>query len=175
MITLMKTTLQDLRLLSDMLGNDLKSIDKDFEKSRYLCAWAHSQWRHSGFNTPLKGDPVSILSEAKGGKRFRCVEYSILLQAVMCTVKVRARVLYLRTKDVENRKVGAGHVVVEAFAEAHKKWIMFDPQNNAYPEGEGTPLNALELGVALENAPESVNFRGIGKYFRRKYMDFIQP
>ncbi len=166
-----------LEQLSDMSGIDLKLIDTydDFEKSKYLCAWAHSQWRHNGFNTPLRGDPLSILSEAREGKRFRCVEYSILLQAIMCAAGIRGRVLYLRTEDVENRKVGAGHVVVESFSEIHKKWIMLDPQNNAYAEAEGIPLNALELGMTLENAPESVSFPGIGRYFRKKYIQFIQP
>ena len=166
-----------LKQLSDTSGIDLKLIDEDddYEKSKYLCAWAHSQWRHNGSNTPVRGDPLSILSEARGGKRFRCVEYSILLQAIMCVAEIRGRVLYLRTKDVENTKVGAGHVVVESFSEIHKKWIMFDPQTNAYAEAEGIPLNALELGMSLKNAPESVSFPGIGRYFRKKYMRFIQP
>jgi hypothetical protein len=166
-----------LKQLSDRSGNDLKFIDmsNDFEKSKYLCAWAHSQWQHNGYNTPFREDPVSILSEAKEGKRFRCVEYSIILHAILCTVGIKGRVLYLRTEDVESRKIGAGHVVVEAFTEMQKKWIMFDPQNNAYAEAEGMPLNALELGMALENAPESVSFPGKGRYFRNKYIQFIRP
>ena len=93
----------------------------------------------------------------------------------MCVAGIMGRVLYLRTEDVENRKVGAGHVVVESFSEIHKKWIMLDPQNNAYAEAEGIPLNALELGITLKNAPESVSFPGKGRYFRKKYIQFIRP
>ncbi len=165
-----------LKQLSDMSGIDLKFIDikNDFMKSKSFCSWVHSQWRHSGSNIPLRGDPVSILTEAKEGDRFRCVEYSILLHGILCTAGIRGRVLYLRTADVENRKIGAGHVVVESFTEIHKKWVMFDPQNNVYAEVDGIPLNAFELGQVLENAPDSVGIPGMGRFFRKKYISFIQ-
>ena len=114
--------------LSEMSGIDLKFIDmkNDFMKSKSFCSWVHSQWRQSGLNIPLREDPVSIHTEAKEGERFRCVEYSILLHGILCTAGIRGRVLYLRTGAVENRKIGAGHVVVESFTEIHKKWVMFD-------------------------------------------------
>ena len=66
-------------------------------------------------------------------------------------------------------------MVVESYSEIHKEWIMVDSQNNAYAEAEGIPLNALEVGITLENAPESVSFQGIGRFFRKKYTTRIQP
>lgn len=166
-----------LKQLADMSGIDLKFSEKqnDFEKSKTLCEWAHSQWRHSGWNEPLKGDPASILTQAREGEKFRCVEYSILLHGILCAAGIKGRVIYLRTEDVETRKIGAGHVVVEAFSKMHKKWIMFDPQNNVHAGIGGTPLNALELGMTLENKPDSVYFPNIGGFFRKKYIRFIQP
>ena len=85
----------------------------------------------------------------------------------MYAARIMGRVLYLHAEDVENRKVGADHVVIESFSEMHKKWIMLDPQNNAYAEAKGIPLNALELGMTLENVPESVSFPNIGRSFRK--------
>jgi len=157
------------------MGNGEARFHDDFEKSTFLCYWTSSQWRHSGSNVPLQEDPVWILKQARNGERFRCVEYSVVLHGILCAAGIRSRVLYLRTVDVETRKFGAGHVVVEAYILKYKKWVMFDPQNNVYAVAYETPLNALELAVALENEPAAVTFPTIGKLMRKKYVKFIQP
>jgi hypothetical protein len=166
--------LEDLSGLAGIGREELKSHD-DMEKAAFLCHWTSSQWRHSGSNVPLRGDPVSILNQARSGERFRCVEYSIVMHGILCTAGIIGRVLYLRTADVETRKSGAGHVVVEAYIEKYRKWVMFDPQNDVYAVDRETPLNALELALALENGPDSVEFPTIGRLLRKKYKKFIQP
>lgn len=162
--------------LAELSGIDFRELERldDLEKAVKLCSWAHSRWAHSGINLPEREDPVVILSEAKQGQRFRCVEYSILLHAVLCIAMIRSRVIYLRTADVETRKSGAGHVVVEAYIREYKRWVMFDPQNNAYATKDGIPINSLELGLNLENDPESISFPTIAKLLRRRYIKFIQ-
>ena len=166
--------LEELSSLAAISQREAKFHD-DMEKAAFLCYWTSSQWRHSGSNVPLRGDPVSILNQARNGERFRCVEYSIVLHSILCTAGIIGRVLYLRTADVETRKLGAGHVVVEAYIERYKKWVMFDPQNNVYAVADEIPLNALELALDLENIPESVEFPTIGRFMRKRYIKFIQP
>ncbi|MHB1440362.1 MAG: transglutaminase-like domain-containing protein [Cuniculiplasma sp.] len=165
-----------IQRLEELSGVDFRNLDryKDLEKAIKLCSWVHSKWTHSGTNLPERGDPITILLEAKCGKRFRCVEYSTLLHAVLTIGRIRSRVIYLRSADVETRKSGAGHVVVEAFIREHMRWVMFDPQINVYATKDGIPISSLELGVSLENDPESISFPTIGKFMRRRYIKFIK-
>ena len=51
----------------------------DYEKVQAVCHWVRSRWEHNGNNEPKKNDAISILQEAEQGKRFRCVEYSVVL------------------------------------------------------------------------------------------------
>jgi hypothetical protein len=139
--------------------------------------WTHSRWRHNGWNQPEKSDAISILQEAEAGKNFRCVEYGIVLAAVLNSVGIPARILGLRTKDVETRKSGAGHVVTEAYLPDLRKWILLDGQTNKIPIMKGIPLNAVELNLALNNHPKQVQFSNVygickGKTTRR-YIDWI--
>ena len=58
----------------------------DLERVEKLCHWVHGLWKHNGRNMPKKSDPISIIEEAKTGKRFRCVEYSIVLSACLNSI-----------------------------------------------------------------------------------------
>lgn len=134
----------------------LHGVNDDFEKANIITNWVHNQWKHSGWNEPSVPEPIQILKEAKAGKKFRCVEYSIVLQAALNCNNLKSLVLYLRTQDVETRKSGAGHVVVECYLESVRRWVMFDPQTNVHSEKNDIPLNAVELQRELSLFPEEV-------------------
>ncbi|HTH49573.1 MAG TPA: transglutaminase-like domain-containing protein [Candidatus Limnocylindria bacterium] len=121
----------------------------DFQKVQKLTAWAHGLWKHNGDNEPARNDALSILQEAREGRNFRCVEYSVVLAAALNAVGVPARVLWLRTADVETRPSGAGHVVVEAYLADRRRWILADGQYDAIPVLKDEPVNAIELQAAL--------------------------
>jgi hypothetical protein len=112
-------------------------------------------WSHNGWNEPVKSDPVSILEEVKAGKNFRCVEYAIVAAGFLNASGIPARVVNLRTYDMETRKVNAGHVVVECFSRTFDKWIMLDPQAGIVPirgtavAGRGIPLSIVEFQQAI--------------------------
>ena len=89
--------------------------ETDLEKIRAVNAWVHGLWRHHGWNQPERNDPMSILREVAEGKRFRCVEYAIVINGCLNSLGLRSRVLALKTEDVQTRNWGAGHVVAEAF------------------------------------------------------------
>ena len=55
--------------------------DTDFEIMKKLCIWVSMQWEHSDSGTCKYGDAYSILKEAREGSRFKCSEYSTVLQA----------------------------------------------------------------------------------------------
>ena len=134
----------------------LQGINKDYEKAILITNWVHNQWKHNGINEPSVAEPIQILKEAKLGKKFRCVEYSIVLHAALNCYGVKSRVLYLRPHDVETRPFGAGHVVVECYLENMGKWALFDPQVNIHFEKNGIPLNAVELQRELNTSSEDV-------------------
>jgi hypothetical protein len=125
------------------------AVDR-FDEVKRLSRWTRTKWEHDGWAEPGKNDPISILREAATGKRFRCVEYGIVLAGALNAVGIPARQLNLKTRDVEMRELGAGHVVVEAYLIDLGKWIMIDPQFDAIPTLADSPMNALELGRALE-------------------------
>ncbi|MGC8515594.1 MAG: transglutaminase-like domain-containing protein [Thermoplasmata archaeon] len=134
----------------------LKGITRDYEKAILITNWAHNQWKHNGINEPSVAEPIQILKEAKIGREFRCVEYSILLHAALNCYGLKSRVLYLRTHDVETRPYGAGHVVVECYLESIGKWALFDPQVNIHFEKNGIALNAVDLQHELRTSSGDV-------------------
>lgn len=127
----------------------LNGLTTDREKVLALLDWTHRQWQHNGDNEPSRADALTILKEARAGRRFRCVEYATVLASALQAVGYRARSVALKTKDVETAKSGAGHVLVEAWLPQFGKWVLLDGQFNVMPEAGGVPLNAVELGDAL--------------------------
>jgi len=98
-----------------------------------LLNWTNKRWEHSGNNTPKESDAISILKEAETGKKFRCVEYAIVLSSALKSIGIPARTLGLKTKDVDKTRYGAGHVVTEAYLTDFNKWIFLDGQMNYAP------------------------------------------
>jgi hypothetical protein len=83
----------------------------DYEQLRLILAWVQKRWEHHGDNTPSKSDPLTILKEVSEGKRFRCVEYAIVLAGCTRSLGMPSRRLALKRSDVETAESGAGHVV----------------------------------------------------------------
>jgi hypothetical protein len=124
----------------------------DLEKLKIVCHWVHGRWRHAGDSRPSRSDPLTILMEAERGKRFRCVEYAILMAACARALGMPARVLGLQTADVETVTAGAGHVVAEVWVEPPGKWVFADAQWDVVPRLKDNPLNAVELLQALKQS-----------------------
>jgi hypothetical protein len=121
----------------------------DLEKAQTVLGYAHNLFEHNGANQPSTSDPITILKEAKLGKSFRCVEYSLLGVALLWAYGVPARIIGLKTADVETREYGAGHVVVELWDRDLRKWVMCDVQQGIIPMADDKPLSALEFGQAI--------------------------
>ncbi len=138
-------TLKSLYRLDSVadLGNS------EFEKILHLLKWTNNRWAHSGSNEPSKSNTITILKEANEGKKFRCVEYGIVLRTVLASNDMKARTLSLKTRDVENTKYGAGHVLTEVWSTQFNKWFMLDAQFNVVPVLNNVPLNAVEFQRAI--------------------------
>ncbi len=165
------TRLRSLYALDEVV----KGKRSDYEKVRALSAWVRKRWEHNGSNEPQKQDPISILQEAAGGKRFRCVEYSVVLSAALNAVGIPARVLGLKTEDVETRESGAGHVVTEAYLADKEKWIMVDGQWDVIPTLKGQPLNAVELQEALSKNAKGLGVESLSGAKAEKYFAWVAP
>jgi hypothetical protein len=136
----------------------VKDDESELEKVKTILDWTSKQWQHNGNNKPEKGDAISILEEARNGKNFRCVEYGIVATAAINSVGIPARVLGLKSKDVEKVKYGAGHVVGEVYLQEFNKWIFIDPQWNILVSKNGIPLNGIELQQAIVSKDNSIEF-----------------
>ncbi|MEM9921346.1 MAG: hypothetical protein AAF990_24815 [Bacteroidota bacterium] len=167
LITLL--SLYDLDKIAEGEGGEM-------DKILQLLQWTNSRWQHSGSNKPSKSNTLTILKEAESGKKFRCVEYGIVLKSVLASNDFKARTLSLKTKDVEKVRLGAGHVLTEAWSNAYNKWFMLDAQFNIVPVQESVPLNAVELQKAIiENADfQLVDSKGeVSPKRRKKYLNFV--
>jgi hypothetical protein len=147
----------------------------DTDKALAILHWVHQQWEHNGNNEPRKNDAISILEEAKEGKLFRCVEYGIVATACLNAVGLKSRVLGLKTKDVETRASGAGHVLLEVYLADRGKWAMLDGQWDAMPVRKGVPLNAVEFQQAITNHYAEVEIAGLSHVSKPYYVNWIYP
>ena len=121
----------------------------DLERVKILCAWVHTRWNHVGDAKDQPTEPIGLLEAAKRGDNFRCVEYGITVAGCLNAVGIPARVVGARSRDVENRRSGAGHVFAEAYLRDRKQWVFVDPQMNVVGELNGRPLNTVEFAREL--------------------------
>lgn len=156
----------------DSLVSDAKN---DTEKALKIVHWVHNQWQHNGSNNPKKNDAISILEEAKEGKNFRCVEYGIVATACLNAAGIKARVLALKTKDVETRQYGAGHVLLEVYLNDLQKWALADGQWDAMPVLNGIPLNAVEFQQAIAEKYNELEIKTSSGTSKRFYINWIYP
>jgi hypothetical protein len=129
----------------------------ELERQLALLSWVHERWPHTGLSEPLQPDAIGILREVEAGKRFRCVEYSIVLAQVFQAMGYPARVIDLR-KDGTSFGIGKMHVVAEVWNNELQKWIVTDGQNNATWQVEGVPLSANEIRDARISRPDRLRF-----------------
>ena len=133
----------------------------DFERVRRVSHWVHGLWPHDGSNEPERRDPAAILREAAAGKRFRCVEYSVVMAGCLTALGLPARTLSLMTADVETRESGAGHVVVEAYLRDRGRWVVADAQWDVVPRLGEQPLCAVELQRAIAEGDPALVMDGL--------------
>lgn len=119
----------------------------DYDRLRRLTAWVSTRWQHSPNQMASKGDPLTILREARAGGRFICRDYAIVLAGVASAYGFSARVINLLPRDVETRS--EAHSVAEVWLESRGKWVLADGQYGAIGELDGVPLSGLELQAAF--------------------------
>lgn len=153
----------------------IKDSKTDTDRAMKILNWVHNQWAHNGNNVPNKPDAISILEEVKEGKNFRCVEYGIVSTACLNAVGLKSRTLALKTKDVERRPSGAGHVLLEVFLNDLQKWVMLDGQWDVMPVLNGIPLNAVEFQRAITERYQQLEIRSLSNISKRRYCEWIYP
>ena len=173
--TLNNGFLRELRTeykLIELTQNKLTDLDKVLS----VLNWTHNQWKHNGSNEPSKSDALTILKEAKDGKSFRCVEYGIVLTSALQSLNFKARVVGLKTADVETKKYGAGHVLAEVWIPQFNKWVLIDGQFNVMPTLDNIPLNAVEFqkAIAANKKYKLIDVNGeVSKLRTKMYIKFV--
>ena len=173
--TLNNTFLRQLRNEYDLLKLTENKIE-DIDKVLLILNWTHNQWKHNGSNEPSKNDALTILKEAKDGKKFRCVEYGIVSSSALQALNYKSRVLGLKTADVETKRYSAGHVLAEVWMPQFNKWVLIDGQFNVMPILENVPLNAVEFQQAIsENKKyKLIDINGeVSEKRRKSYVSFL--
>jgi hypothetical protein len=128
----------------------------ELERAKVIIGFAHGLFAHNGNNEPSSIDPIAIIKKARAGKPFRCVEYCLLANALLWAYGISSRIIGLKTSDVETRKYGAGHVVIEFWSNEMQKWVMCDVQAGIILKLKNILLSSLELGENINN--QSLNY-----------------
>lgn len=147
----------------------------DYERLQRMVKWTHDRWKHSGDNTPSKADPLTILEEAKAGKRFRCVEYATVITSCAQALGMPARQLALKREDAATAESGAGHLVAEVWLDGLEKWVFVDGQWDAIPELDGRPLNAVEFQDAIGRKTPGLKIRSASNTREDAYLYWVAP
>ncbi|CAM1345315.1 transglutaminase domain-containing protein [Tenacibaculum amylolyticum] len=145
----------------------------DIEKILSVLNWTNSRWKHNGNVSPSKSDAITILNEAKEGKGFPCFAYGIVLKSQLENAGFKARTIYLKSKDVEDRKSSPGHVATEVYSDELQKWIFLDGQFNVMPVLNTIPLNAVELQDAINKDYDGLVMSSLGEVSKREYVEFV--
>lgn len=117
----------------------------DLEKALHLLGWVNHHIRHQGnYDNSDRQDALTLLELAfDQDYGINCLAMSIILCECLLAAKVKARVMYMMPRNVED---GDNHVVVEAFVSDLNKWIMLDPTYGCYClTSEGKILNLYEI------------------------------
>ena len=146
----------------------------EYDKVRAIRKWARDLWAHDGWNEPSRSDPLTILNEAARGKNFRCVEYAIVTSGALTALGIPARVMSLKTQDVETREFGASHVVLEAYLASLHKWVFVDSQWDVTPFLQ-EPLSAVEFQRAIAEQPERLSLDTSSGAEQTEYLEWIAP
>lgn len=116
--------------------------------ARELTAWVSERWSHANDHVD-RYDAVDILERARGGARFACDEYTVVLSQALNAVGIPARWLGLFRRD-HHAGHSAAHSVTEAWIDELRRWVVLDGQNAAYWAGSGgEPLGVIELQRAF--------------------------
>ena len=156
-----------------------ENCQSDYEKVETITNWVSGLWSHDGMNQPEQDDPMYILDQViNHGQRYRCVEYGTVISGCLNALGFECRQLGLKTKDVETREVGAGHVGAEVYLEDLKKWVFIDGQWGAIPMLGDTPLSAYEFGVAIREKDSNLRINWANNVYQApdsEYFEWIEP
>lgn len=138
--------------LREIVDKEVKLAGKsEFEKMLALNEWVHNQWKHDGGHLPRVGQTgLSVLMEARGGERFNCDGYSLVLNDVLISYGFVSRRIYMRTRKSEYSGPGQGHVANGVYSNQYGRWVFLDPQNNGRILQKGVPISWYE--ALLEHA-----------------------
>ena len=131
----------------------------DLDRVQRLCHWVHERCTKEGSSRGLPQDPIALLQAADAGRRLRSVELATVTAGCLCAVGVPARAVGAQSRDVETRRLGAGHVFVEAWLEDRKGWVFVDPELDVVGIAkDGTPLDAVAFRQALASNEPPVEY-----------------
>ena len=136
------------------LDKVIKRGETEFQKFILLRNWVRSRWDHGWDHFKMKTPPkdaLEILKEAEKGKEFTCGFYAKTFTQCALSLGYQARILSI-CKDISHiplnelwKETNIGHSVPEIWSNEYNKWIIMDPDLNAYYEKDGVPLNAYEI------------------------------
>ncbi len=118
-------------------------------KDEWTAQLRLKEWVHKaipGGNPKVRaGRAVEILDYAAKGETFYCTHYAITYAECALALGWQARKIAVDRSHGPEGLGSAHHGVAEVWSNAHRKWVVIDPQSNLHFERRGVPLSAWEI------------------------------
>ena len=162
----------------------ISKVNNNFEKALAAMNWMGEHSYYHGYSMLKSRNSIEIISNYfdKGFPgAINCYQQSIVLSEILCSLGIYAIPVWITVNvvDKENEKFYANgnvHVVVHAYIDEYKKWVMFDPSYNAYlTDKQNRIMNLIDIKEAYNNNDDIIlthyKLNGDPNRFRDSYIE----
>ena len=115
-------------------------------------------WIYSHGNLDDKKTETELNTKALNSKIFgTCATISHWIQNLLDKQQINSRVVQTLTLDEWNN-YDNGHTMIEIYREDHKKWVVYDLDNNAYFSINDVPLSLIEFVNSVKDDSYEINY-----------------
>jgi hypothetical protein len=119
--------------------------DNDFKQCVSILKWTFYNFLYLKEDENYNNDyALEIINYAKINKlRVNCLCHAIVMNELLLSYGYKSRKIFCFNDDYMPKN---NHVLVEAYIDSMKKWVVFDPTANSYfTDGNKVPLSLKEL------------------------------
>ena len=147
----------------------------DFQNIMEVRSWVSLKWEQDAKIFNKSNNIRTIFNKSEKGPGNRGLEYILMIKSCLRSLGFTIRTLFIESKDGEELKKGAKHVLLEAYLRDKKKWFLIDPKFDIIIKKNGVPLNAIEFQQALVNEEELDVINPSGRINSEDYLEWVGP
>ena len=138
----------------------ISKLNNNFERALAAMDWMGEHSYYHGYSQLKSRNSIEIINNYfdKGFPgAINCYQQSIVLSDILCSLGIYTIPVWITVNVVDKENVkfygnGNVHVVVHAYIDEYKKWVMLDPSYNAYLSNrQKRIMNLIDFKEAYSN------------------------